>query len=146
MPELAANVLASAVRSVNVSEDARVEALKSDESSVDEVIQRICAAHLDFRASDNLTREPLYEWVGRDGSWSLRLASLTPTCSCMRSVQLPMRQTGKRMRSVCSVRRISCSRYSCFKSSTTKSRDLADQPAVSRVRDRGRGASSRSVR
>lgn len=63
VPELAATVLANAVETVDISEDT----LEDEAPSLDDLIQRIRAAHPDFRASDNLTREQLYQRADRDG-------------------------------------------------------------------------------
>jgi len=68
VPELAATILASAVEAVEIPEGDHEGALEGDELSLDDLIGRIRAAYPDFRASDNLPREQLYERVGRGGS------------------------------------------------------------------------------
>lgn len=68
VPELAASVLVSAVETVDLSDDAPEEASGGDQPSLDDLIHRIRAAHPDFRAADNLTRNQLYERLGRGGS------------------------------------------------------------------------------
>ncbi len=64
VPELAATVLASAVETVDISEDTP----EDDAPSLDDLIRRIRAAHPGLRASDNLTREQLYQRAGGSGS------------------------------------------------------------------------------
>lgn len=68
VPELAASVLASAVETVALSEDASDEVPGGDRPGLDDLIQRVRATHPEFRAADNLTREQLYERVGHGGS------------------------------------------------------------------------------
>lgn len=68
VPELAATDLASAVETVDLSEDAPEEVPGGDQSGLDDLIQQIRAAYPDFRGSDNLTRDQLYERAGRGGS------------------------------------------------------------------------------
>lgn len=64
VPELAATILASAVEAVEIPEGDH----EDDELGFDDLIGRIRAAYPDFRASDNLPREQLYERVGHGGS------------------------------------------------------------------------------
>ena len=68
VPELAASALASAVETVELSEHAPEEALGDDHPGVDDLIQQIRADYPDFRAADNLTKDQLYDGVGRGGS------------------------------------------------------------------------------
>lgn len=64
VPEFAATVLASAVETMDISEDTPEE----DAPSLDDLIGRIRRAHPDLRASDSLTREQLYQRTGGSGS------------------------------------------------------------------------------
>ena len=68
VPELAASALASAVETVDLSEDACEEVPGGDQPGLDDLIRRIRATHPDFRAADNLTRDQLYERAGRGSS------------------------------------------------------------------------------
>lgn len=61
VPELEATVLASGVKTLDLSKDAPEETRGSAQSSPDDLIQRARAAHPEFRASDNLTRDQLCE-------------------------------------------------------------------------------------
>ena len=61
VPELAASVLANAVQAVDASEDSRGQFLAGGTQRINEIIHRIRAAHPDFRASDNLSRDRLYD-------------------------------------------------------------------------------------
>jgi len=67
VPQLAATAPASAVETVDHSQDAPEEVPGGDQRGLDDLIQRIRAAHPAFRPADNLSRNQLYERVGRAG-------------------------------------------------------------------------------
>ncbi len=66
VPEFALAALLNAVDSADLAVDASSRSKGDEEGSIDSLIQRIRTAHPDFRASDSLSRDQLYERAVRD--------------------------------------------------------------------------------